>query len=88
LIGISANPALIDGGRLSVPNFRFYDTQGRFTIENEGVAPDIQVELDPIALDRGQDTQLDTAIATVMEQLKTAVSPVKPAPPYPTEIGK
>ncbi|MEQ5787236.1 PDZ domain-containing protein [Erythrobacter sp. NFXS35] len=88
LIGISANPALMDGGRLAVPNFRFYDTQGRFTIENEGVAPDLQVELDPLALDRGQDTQLEAAIATVMEDLKEAVSPIKPPPPYPTEIGK
>lgn len=88
LIGISANPALIDGGRLAVPNFRFYDTQGRFTIENEGVAPDIDVDLDPLALDRGQDTQLEAAIGTVLQQLEGAVSPVKTAPPYPTEIGK
>ena len=88
LIGISANPALIDGGTLTVPFFRFYDTDGRYTIENEGVAPDIRVELDPVALDRGQDTQLDAAIATVLRQLEDYESPVKPAPPYPTEIGK
>jgi tricorn protease len=88
LIGISANPALMDGGRLAVPNFRFYDTQGRFTIENEGVAPDIQVEIDQLALDRGQDTQLETAIATVLQQLEGSVSPIKPPPPFPTEIGK
>ncbi|WP_394730850.1 PDZ domain-containing protein [Altererythrobacter sp. GH1-8] len=88
LIGISVNPELIDGGFLTVPFFRFYDTDGRFTIENEGVAPDIRVELDPIALDRGQDTQLEAAIAKVLQELETYESPVKPAPPYPTEIGK
>ncbi len=88
LIGISANPGLIDGGFLTVPFFRFYDTDGRYTIENEGVAPDIRVELDPIALDRGQDTQLEAAIAVALQQLETAQSPVRPAPPYPTEIGK
>ncbi|MEE4154311.1 MAG: PDZ domain-containing protein [Erythrobacter sp.] len=88
LIGISANPGLIDGGFLTVPFFRFYDTDGRYTIENEGVAPDIEVPLDPIALDRGQDTQLEAAIAVVLQQLETAQSPVRPAPPYPTEIGK
>jgi tricorn protease len=88
LIGISANPDLIDGGRLAVPNFRFFDTDGRFTIENEGVVPDITVDLDPIAADRGQDTQLEAAIATVLQQLEGAVSPVKAPPPYPTEIGK
>ncbi|MDP5103815.1 MAG: PDZ domain-containing protein [Erythrobacter sp.] len=88
LIGISANPNLIDGGRLTVPNFRFYDTQGRYTIENEGVAPDITVDLDPLALDRGQDTQLEAAIGTVLQQLEGATSPVKAPPPYPTQIGK
>jgi len=88
LIGISANPALIDGGRLAVPNFRFYDTSGRFTIENEGVAPDITVELDPIALDRGQDTQLEAAIGVVLQQLESADLPARTPPPYPTEIGK
>lgn len=88
LIGISANPALMDGGRLAVPNFRFFDTQGRFTIENEGVAPDIAVDLDPLALDRGQDTQLEAAIATVLQQLEGATSPIKSPPPYPIEIGK
>ena len=88
LIGISANPGLMDGGTLTVPFFRFFDTNGRYTIENEGVAPDIRVDLDPFAADRGQDTQLDAAIATVLQQLETAESPVRPAPPYPTEIGK
>lgn len=88
LIGISANPDLIDGGFLTVPFFRFFDTQGRWSIENEGVAPDIHVDLDPVALDRGQDTQLEAAIAVVLQQLESATSPVKPAPAYPTEIGK
>lgn len=88
LIGISANPGLIDGGTLTVPFFRFFDTKGEYRIENEGVAPDIRVELDPVALDRGVDTQLDAAIAKVMADLESAVDPVKPAPPYPTEVGK
>ena len=88
LIGISANPGLIDGGFLTVPFFRFFDTNGRYTIENEGVAPDIRVELDPVALDRGQDTQLETAISVVMQQLKDNPPPARPAPPYPTEIGQ
>lgn len=88
LIGISVNPDLIDGGRLTVPYFRFFDADGRYSVENEGVAPDVDVALDPIAFDRGQDTQLEAAIATVMQQLEGAQSPVKAPPPYPTETGK
>ena len=88
LIGISTNPGLMDGGSLAVPFFRFFDTNGNFTIENEGTPPDIRVELDPLALDRGVDTQLDAAIAKVLADLESFETPVKPAPPYPTEVGK
>ncbi|MGQ7829101.1 S41 family peptidase [Altererythrobacter sp. Z27] len=88
LIGISANPDLIDGGFLTVPFFRFFDTNGRWSIENEGVAPDIRVELDPVALDRGQDTQLEAAIAVTLQKLDGATSPIRSAPPYPTELGQ
>jgi len=70
-----------------VPFFRFFDTNGRYTIENEGVAPDIRVELDPIALDRGHDTQLEAAISEVMEQLEQNPPQARPAPPFPTTIG-
>lgn len=88
LIGISVNPDLIDGGFLTVPFFRFYDPSGRYSIENEGVAPDIRVELDQIALEKGQDTQLEAAIAVVMQQLEENPPAAHPAPPVPTELGK
>lgn len=89
LIGISANPPLIDGGALTVPFFRMFTPSGEWHVENEGVTPDIEVELDPAAVNAGSDTQLDAAIATVLEQLKTAPAlPLKNAPPYPTVLGK
>jgi tricorn protease len=71
LIGISINPPLIDGGFLTVPFFRFYTPEGEWRIENEGVAPDIDVELDPAAVNRGEDTQLDAAIADVLKRLES-----------------
>ena len=89
LIGIFANPLLIDGGVLTVPFFRMYTPAGEWRVENEGVAPDVPVELDPAAVNRGADNQLDAAIADVLEQLKTAKTvPLKSAPPYPTQLGK
>jgi tricorn protease len=89
LIGIAANPPLIDGGQLSVPFFRFFTPEGEWSVENQGVAPDIEVTLDPAAVNRGEDPQLDAAIATVLAQLKD-FKPVelKQAPPYPTTLGK
>ncbi len=89
LIGISANPQLIDGGFLTVPFFRMYTPAGEWHVENEGVAPDVPVDLDPAAVNAGADPQLDAAIANVLEQLKTANTvPLKSAPAYPTQLGK
>ncbi|GAB4198620.1 MAG: S41 family peptidase [Wenzhouxiangellaceae bacterium] len=89
LIGISYNPDLIDGGRVSVPFFRFFNADGKWTIENEGVAPDIEVELDPIATNNGRDTQLERAIDEVMAQLEGYQSDIpQKAPALPTELGQ
>ena len=89
LIGISANPSLIDGGFLSVPYFRVFTPEGEWRVENEGVAPDVEVALDPLAVNAGNDVQLDAAIADVLQQLKNAPEiPRKSAPPIPVQVGK
>ena len=88
LIGISANPNLIDGAFLTVPYFRFYTPDGEWRIENEGVSPDIDVELDPAAVNRGEDTQLDTAIADVMKRLATWKPIQRKTPPPPATLGR
>ncbi len=89
LIGISYNPGLVDGGFLTVPFFRYFDTQGNWSIENEGVAPDITVALDPIGVNNGRDSQLERAIAEVLAELETNPSPVPTtAPPVPTRPGE
>ena len=89
LIGIFANPRLMDGGIVSVPFFRFYDAEHNWTVENQGVTPDIEVALDPIATNNGRDTQLERAVEDVLGQLEGYVSPVPAdAPPYPTELGQ
>jgi tricorn protease len=89
LIGISANPPLIDGGFLTVPFFRVFTPEGEWRVENEGVAPDIDVPLDPLAVNAGNDMQLDAAISDVLQQLKNAPEmPRKNAPPIPVHVGK
>jgi len=88
LIGISANPQLVDGGYMTVPFFRFVDADGNWSVENEGVAPDIEVELDPVATNNGRDTQLERAIEHIKAELETYESPVPPVPPLPTELGQ
>ncbi len=87
LIGISANPELIDGGRMTVPFFRFVDAEGNWSVENEGVAPDIEVKLDPVATNQDRDTQLQAALEHILAELENYQSPVPPVPPLPTELG-
>lgn len=89
LIGIAVNPQLIDGGYLSVPYFRFIHPDGTYRIENEGVAPDIEVVQTPAEILAGGDPQLDRAIAHVLSELENW-EPVKvqEAPPYPTDPGQ
>lgn len=89
LIGIYANPPLVDGGTMTVPHFRFTDSDNNWTVENEGVAPDIMVLLDPIATNEGRDSQLEAAIAEILKQLAQYEDDVpREQPPLPTELGQ
>jgi tricorn protease len=89
LIGIFANPLLIDGGVVTVPFFRFYNADHEWTVENEGVAPDIEVKLDPVQTNQGVDSQLQAAIAEILSQLEGWENPIPTeAPAMPTELGE
>jgi len=83
LIGYSGCPPLVDGGRLTVPTFSFYNTDGEWDVENYGVDPDIEVVDDPSLMLNGGDPQLDRAIAEVLEALEKN-PPTRPErPAYP-----
>ncbi|MFQ5348273.1 MAG: PDZ domain-containing protein [Rhodothalassiaceae bacterium] len=87
LIGIGVAPPLIDGGHVTAPYFRFIDAEGHYSIENEGVSPDIEVEMTPKEVIAGRDPQLETAVRTVLEALAAQPSrlPASP-PPYPEKV--
>jgi tricorn protease len=80
LIGISGSPPLVDGGGVTVPSFRMYDTEGRWFAEGHGVEPDIAVDEDPTQLAKGRDPQLERAIEEVLARVKQE----KPAPTRPS----
>ncbi len=71
LVGISGYPPLLDGGRITSPNFGIYDLEGNWIIENEGVAPDVFVEQLPKDLLQGRDPQLERTISILLEEMKT-----------------
>jgi tricorn protease len=83
LVGIGGYPELIDGGHVTAPRAAIYGLNGDWEVENHGVAPDIEVDLDPASYRAGHDAQLDKAIEVVMQQLKYHPLPVYPRPAYP-----
>jgi tricorn protease len=83
LVGVSQYPVLMDGGNVTSPNFGFFSPDGQWDVENHGVQPDIEVELDPKAVHEGHDPQLERAVAVAMEQLKKNPPPEPKRPPYP-----
>ena len=52
-------------------------------MENHGIAPDIEVELDPKLVREGHDPQLERAVEVAMQSLKKHPLPTYPKPPYP-----
>jgi len=82
LVGILGYPEFIDGGSVTAPNLAFYSEEG-FNVENEGVAPDVEVEQWPEFVIQGRDPQLEKAIEIVMKQLKENPPKNVERPPYP-----
>ncbi len=87
LVGVLGFPEFIDGGSVTAPNVAIWTKDG-FIVENEGVAPDIEVEQYPKALIEGRDPQLEKAIEVIMDELEKN-PPQKPKrPPYPNKMKK
>ncbi|HSE62719.1 MAG TPA: PDZ domain-containing protein [Thermoanaerobaculia bacterium] len=87
LVGILGFPELMDGGQITAPNLAFYDPEKGWAVENEGVPPDIEVEMMPADVIAGRDPQLERAIAIVMDGLKKNPPVAVKRPPYPVKAG-
>jgi tricorn protease len=89
LVGMSGNPRLIDGGRVTVPTFGFFETDGTWGVEGHGVDPDIEVIDDPALMVNGGDPQLDAAIAHMLEEIERNpyIPPKRPADPDRSGMG-
>jgi tricorn protease len=65
------------------PNLAFYTPEGDWEIENKGVAPDFEVELDPKLWRQGHDAQLEKAVQVVLDLLEKHPTPPHKRPPFP-----
>jgi tricorn protease len=83
LIGIYDYPPLIDGGGVTAPRLAFWNPEGKWEVENFGVAPDVEVEYDPQAVREGRDLQLEKAVQVVLDELKAHPLPKYQKPTFP-----
>ena len=83
VVGIRGYSSLVDGGYITRPEFGTFSADSRWIMENEGVAPDYEVDNLPEDVIDGRDPQLEKAVELIVEKLKEkpTVLPQRPAPP-------
>ena len=65
------------------PRGGFFDVDGKWAIEGEGIAPDIAVEQTPAAVLKGNDPQLERAVQEALNLMKTKGVDLKAEPAAP-----
>ncbi len=86
LVGIYDYPPLMDGGTVTAPRLAIFSPDGTWEVENEGVPPDIEVEMTPKLVIEGRDPQLEKAVEVVLEELEAHPVKKAPRPPYPNRV--
>jgi len=88
LVHTADTPTFIDGGSMIAPRGGFFARDGRWAVENEGVAPDVDVENWPKDVIAGRDPQLERAVQEAMRLLKEHPVERLPKEPPPPVWGK
>ncbi|MFN0107781.1 MAG: PDZ domain-containing protein, partial [Blastocatellia bacterium] len=85
LVHTADTPGFIDGGSMIAPRGGFFTREGKWAVENEGTAPDIDVENWPKEVIAGHDPQLERAVQEALRMLKEKpVNRMTTEPPPPT----
>lgn len=75
---------VVDGGNVNSPDGAFYNPHnGTWDVENHGVDPDIEVDLDPFLWRQGRDAQLERAVAEINKLLQNYTPPKLRKPAFP-----
>jgi tricorn protease len=61
----------------------FYDVNGEWAVEGEGISPDIEVIQEPKKVLDGHDPQLEAAVEEAMRLLRENEFELKPEPAAP-----
>jgi tricorn protease len=79
VVGIGPATKLVDGSTVTQPRYAIWIVNRRWSLENHGVDPDVEVPAPPQAWAQGLDPQLDTAV-----ELALAALAQRPAATAPT----
>jgi tricorn protease len=88
LVHTADTPTFIDGGSMIAPRGGFFNRDGKWAVENEGVVPDIDVENFPKDVIGGHDPQLERAVQEAMRLLKEHPANRLTSEPPPPTWGK
>ncbi len=78
----------IDGGGITAPSLAFYDLSGKWAVENDGVAPDVEVEYTAAEVIKGHDPQLERAVQEALALLAQHPPRRVPRPAPINRLGK
>jgi tricorn protease len=88
LVHTADTPPFIDGGSMIAPRGGFFTREGKWAVENEGVAPDVDIENWPRDVIAGRDPQLERAVQEAMRMLKERPVDRSAKEPPPPVWGK
>src|SRR5205807_5308205 len=88
LVGTLGTPSTIDGGGITAPSLAFYNLEGKWDVENVGVAPDIEVENMPSQTTQGHDPQLERAVQEGLKLLEQNPARRMPRPAPIDRVSK
>ena len=77
----------MDGGYITAPRGGFYDLQGKWDVENVGIAPDMEVEETPLSTKDG-DAQLVRGVVEALKLLDASDVRIVPEPPPPVRVRR
>ncbi len=83
LVGTWDTPFFIDGGKMVAPRGGFFDVDGNWAVEGEGISPDIEVIQEPKLILEGKDPQLEKGVQEAMRLLEKEEFRLKPEPAAP-----
>lgn len=80
--GARVQPRLVDGGRVQIPSRAAFLPDGSW-VENDGVHPDIEIDIMPQDWRAGRDPQLEAAVRAGLDSLGSAPPAQRVRPEYP-----